>query len=783
LIRRLSIDLTGLPPTIEQVDRFVADTSPDAYEQLVERLLESPAYGERWARVWLDLARYADSAGYAQDPPRTIWRYRDWVIDALNQNMPFDQFTVEQIAGDLLPDPTEDQLIATAFHRNTMTNSEGGTNDEEFRNAAVVDRVNTTMQVWMGLTMGCAQCHSHKYDPITHEDYFEVLAIFNNTADADRGNEAPVLTTFTSEQKQRQQTLETEIARLEQRIAADLANQEPAEKADLPQSGPLPVRYVRVELPGQGKFLHLAEVQAFSLDDPEQNVALAGKASQVSTDFGGPAKLAIDGNTNGDFNAAQSTSHTAQGNDPWWEVDLQKEHSLQRIVIHNRTDGGTESRLAGYRVVALNAKREPVYVTAPAELPRPMLSIALPVAQKLSEADRTAMANYQLAAAPGEHPLQAELARLQKELAGIRGVPTPIMTELTGKQRRTTKIQIRGNFQVLGDQVSPDVPDTFHDLPAGVEADRLSLARWLVDRDNPLTARVIVNRYWEQLFGIGLVETSEDFGMQGTMPSHPELLDWLAVEFMESGWDMKELVRTIVSSATYRQSSRVTDELRERDPDNRLLARGPRFRMSAEMIRDCALACGGLLSSKSHGPSVQPPRPNLGLKAAFGGSTDWTTSPGEDRYRRGLYTSWRRTTPYPSMATFDAPSREVCTIRRIPTNTPLQALVTLNDPVYVEAAQALARRMISEGGESVAERVYYGFRICLARPPTEVEQQRLVSLQEEVSAEYAKQPEQAKRFATDPLGPAPEGIDIAELAAWTLVGNVLLNLDEVVQKR
>ncbi len=608
LIRRVSLDLTGLPPTIEEVDAFVGDPSPDAYERLVDRLLDRPAYGEHWARVWLDLARYADSAGYADDPPRTIWAYRDYVIRALDENRPFDRFTIEQIAGDLLPDPTEDQRIATAMHRNTPTNNEGGTDDEEFRNVAVVDRVNTTMSVWMGTTMACAQCHNHKYDPISQEEYFRLFAIFNNTADADRRNETPVLALYTDAQKRERAARRAEIAAVEKRLRGI-----------------------------QGK-------------DPE-----AQRARQ-------------------------------------W------------------------------------------------------------------------------------------LAELHEELAEIEPRTTvPVMVELPQGKRRKTHVQIRGNYRSPGEEVAAGVPAAFHPLRGDGPPDRLALARWLVDEENPLTARVLANRSWERVFGSGLVLTSEDFGSQGDLPSHPDLLDWLATEVVRSGWDVKALLRLLVTSAAYRQSSRTSPELLEIDPDNRLLARGPRFRMPAEVIRDQALAASGLLSDKTYGPPVRPPQPSSGLKAAFGGGIDWKTSQGEDRYRRSIYTMWRRSNPYPSLVTFDAPSREVCTVRRPRTNTPLQALVTLNDPVYVEAAQALARRMAA-GGETVKDRARLGFRLCLARPPEEAELARLLDLFQAARKGFANAPEQARRMATDPLGPAPDGADVVELATWTAVANVLLNLDETLMR-
>jgi hypothetical protein len=672
LARRVCLDLTGLPPTIEAVDRFVNDKSPDAYEKYVDEVLRSPAYGEHWAHDWLDLARYADSNGYATDNPRSIWMYRDWVIDALNKNMPFDQFTLQQLAGDMLPSPTQDQLIATAFHRNTLTNDEGGTDDEEFRVVAVVDRVNTTMQVWMGITMGCAQCHDHKYDPLSQEEYFRLFAIFNQTEDSDKSDNRPTLATPTPVQKAQQAKLEGQLAELEKQI-----------------NGPRP-----------------------------------------------------------DLDAVQQR----------WEKD------------------------------ALKAK-----------LPGNIQKILAIDAGKRIQAQKDELTRYFRSVAAELKTTRDQVAVLRKGLAGIRIVSTPIMRELADKQRRVTKIHIRGNFLNQGKEVKPGLPAVFPPLRRGQTADRLALARWLVDPANPLTARVTVNRYWERIFGAGLVETPEDWGIRGKMPNHPQLLDWLAVEFQSASsqpsplsgqgekagvaWDVKRLLRLIVTSAAYRQSSKVTAELLEREPDNRLFARGSRFRSSAEVIRDQAMFASGLLSQKMYGPPVRPPQPRLGLTAAFGGGTDWEASPGGDKHRRALYTEWRRTTPYPSMVTFDAPSRNVCTVNRPRTNTPLQALVTLNDPCYVEAAQALARRMVKEGGPTVEAKARHGFRLCLARPPTADELRRLTGLYEKARAGFATRPEDARKLATEPLGPLSAGMEPVDLAAWTVVGNVLLNLDEMFAKR
>lgn len=592
LLRRVSLDLTGLPPTVEEQRRFSMDHRPDAYERAVDRLLESPRYGEHWARMWLDLARYADSQGYANDNLRTIWPYRDWVIRAFNRDLAFDQFTIEQLAGDLLPNSTDDQLTATAFHRNTMTNDEGGTDDEEFRHAAVVDRTNTTMQVWMGMTAGCAQCHSHKYDPLTHEEYYRLFAFFNQTSDADRNDNEPVLNLATPKQTKR-----------------------------------------------------LKQIDA----------------------------------------------------------------------ARREAKGGRAAELRQQRTLLLE----------------------------------------QIAAAP-------------------------IMRELPPDKQRTTHIHLRGAFLDKGDPVEPGTPSVFHPWDSErFPPNRLGLAKWLVASENPLTARVAVNRHWEKLFGVGLVRTSEDFGTQGELPTHPELLDWLALEFVECKWSMKQLCRLIVTSATYRQSSQTTPEKLSVDRENRLLARGPRRRLTAEQIRDYALSTAGLLSGKMFGPPVRPPQPRLGLRAAFGTSLDWETSTGEDRYRRGLYTRWRRLAPYPSMAALDAPSRVTCTVRRIQTNTPVGVFVTLNDPAFVEAAQNLARLVLAKADATPVGRIRYAFQRVLARPPSRAETARIEKLLQQ-QLEAFQDDEQAARQLSGDNRDVPRHVHPAELASWTVVSNVLLNLDEAL---
>ncbi len=605
LIRRVCLDLTGLPPTLEQVDEFLNDKAANAYERMVDRLLASPAYGEHQARYWLDAARYADTNGYEKDDRRTIWPYRDWVINAFNRDLPFDQFTIEQIAGDLLPNATTEQKVATGFHRNTMVNTEGGTDDEEFRVAAIVDRVNTTMDVWLGTTIACCQCHNHKFDPFTQKEYYQLFAFFNSTADHGRDT-APMLSLPSSDEQQRLEKLKKTVTALQ--------------------------------------------------------------------------KL--------------STAYLIVGN-------------VMRPVI------------------------------------------------------------------------QKDIADLQKQEAAIKPVTTMVMQELP--KPRETKIMLRGNFKNLGDAVTPGVPAKLQALPQGAPANRLGLARWLVDANNPLVGRVAMNRIWARYFGHGFVETSEDFGTQGEPPTHPELLDWLATELVERKWSLKAMHKLIVMSATYRQSARVTPELHNRDQYNRLMARGPRFRMDAEMVRDNALAISGLLSRKVGGPSVFPYQPE-GVWANPYSGDKWVLSTNGDQHRRGLYTFWRRTAPYAAFMAFDAPSREICTERRPRTNTPLQALATLNDKVFVEASAALARRMMTEAKGGEKERLTYAFRLCVARPPTEKEIEIVLRLYRDNLEKYRKDPAAAQAMAKGGMGETPKNLDAAELAAWTVVANVLLNLDETITK-
>jgi len=849
LVRRVALDVTGLPPSPDDIDRFVADPAEDAYERMVDRFLAKDGYGEHWARMWLDAARYADSSGYADDPPRTIWLYRDYVIDAFNRNLPFDRFTIEQLAGDMLPDASAEQLIATAFHRNTLTNNEGGTNDEEFRNVAVVDRVNTTYAVWMGTTMACAQCHSHKYDPITQRDYFQAFAIFNNTEDADRGDESPLHEIWTEEQLGRR-------AALDARIGADAATRD----TTTPELEAAREAWER-GLPGQPAWSAPDVVAARSeagvtmTVDPEgrtvSSAAGAGKDTfHVDLDLAG---VRADGTTRLAAIQLETFADDALPNrGPGWNNGnfiLTELRATLVPAVAGDTDGARTitfaAAIADFQqgdYVAANLAASPIdpakgwgvgggaggdhrvtlIVSEPVDIPegsrlrvslihqsphtqhvigrfrlsvtgdataREWAAIRADVRAILqtpepdrTDAQRTALAAFHRSIAPELAEVRARLDAARAERAALTPSATvPILRERGQDRRRVTRLQHRGNYLDLGEEVGPGVPGALNagDRPI---RDRLELARWLVSEGNPLTARVTVNRHWEQLFGTGLVASTEEFGSQGDLPSHPELLDWLAVDFVEGGWDLKRLLRTMLTSATYRQSSAVPPDALRTDPDNRLLARGPRFRLPAETIRDQALAVAGLLSPKMHGPPVKPPQPSLGLSAAFGSSTDWATSPGDDRYRRGIYTMWRRSNPYPSMGAFDAPNREVCTLRRVRTNTPLQALVTLNDPVYIEAAQALGRAM-RQAADSDGGRIEHGLKAALCRPirPDEIEVLR--KLHDEALAIFTSEPDEAMTMATEPLGPLPEGLEPADMAAWTVVANAILNLDEFLMRR
>ena len=849
LIRRVHLDLLGLPPTPSDVERFLSDDAPDAYERMVDRALRSPRFGERWASLWLDLARYADSQGYAQDEPREIWRFRDWVIDAFNQNMPYDRFSIEQLAGDLLDDPTEDQLIATAFHRNTMTNSEGGTYDDEFRVAAVVDRVNTTMQVWMGTSMGCAQCHDHKYDPFSHVEYFQLYDFFNQTADEDQPDESPTIRTPTDAQRGQLAALEAMIGARQSRVDALLDELDPdALQRGVSQDAP-PRDFVWIDdaLPPEVREVGAEERGWPWVSAPDHRVGLGERSIFVMGPFfqrvaalearhplpveehdrfffhvrahgeSPPRSLGVelhheDGVTRvflGDVSPFESPADghddvrlgPVPTDDQWTRVEFDLDtagvplpNRLSGIAFAHRDGGFTWFDGVGVRPAAawtLDRRRWEALERSRVDrrTPEDLRALLSKDADERTEQERRRVDDHFVEwffAGTREtfDPIHAAIDDLRARRAEVEAsVPhTPIMRELDGDQRRASHVMMRGDFLDLGERVAADVPSVFPPLADDARRDRLGLARWLMRSDNPLTARVTVNRFWEALFGQGLVRTSEDFGTQGEPPSHPALLDWLALEFARSGWNVKALLKQIVTSATYRQSSDVTGELLRRDPGNRLLARGATFRLSAETIRDQALACAGLLDDRLGGPSVRPPKPASGLKAAFGGDTDWVASEGDDRYRRGLYTFWRRTTPYPTMMIFDATTRELCTIRRDRTNTPLQALAALNDPVFTEAAQGLARRILNHTGDDAA-RVDLAFRVCVSRRPTDAERDVVLELLRTARRDFRDDVTAAVAAACDPLGPLPDGVDPVEAASWTIVASALLNLDETLTRR
>ncbi|MBI1913373.1 MAG: PSD1 domain-containing protein [Planctomycetes bacterium] len=658
LIRRLSLDLLGLPPTPAEVDAFVRDPRPDAYEHLVDRLLASPHYGERWARHWLDLARYADSDGYEKDTGRPFaWRWRDWVINALNRDLPYDEFVIEQLAGDLLPKATRDQKVATGFHRNTLTNREGGVDQEQYRVEAVVDRVNTTAKVLLGITLGCAQCHDHKYDPFSQREYYQFFAFFDRDVEANLPMPTP---------------------------------------ADL-------------------------EVHA------KQKAAQDGRRK--------PLAAALEEYRRQGFPAALRK----------WE---------QGLKPADRT--------------ALPAKVRQSLV--------------------IDEAKRTA-AQQKLVA---DHfaKLDPKLLKLTQVLAAHdkAGPQLPMAQTLALGPPRKTHVLMRGDFLRKGAEVWPGVPALFPPLHARSAPTRLELARWIASPENPLTARVLVNWVWHKYFGRGIVATLEDFGTQGERPSHPELLDWLATAFMRpasggvnpSRWSLKTLHRLLVTSATYRQSSKVRPELLQRDPLNVLLARQGRHRLEAELVRDAALSVSGLLVRYVGGPSVRPPQPPGISELSYAGSVRWVESSGADRYRRGLYIWFQRTSPYPMLMTFDAPDSNVCCVRREKSNTPLQALTLLNDTVFVECAQRLGRRVVEEMSKAATEqRVQHAFRVCLGRAPSEAETKRLILLYDDLLALAKANPDAADRLTGKTR---PVGVPVAEAAAWVALARALMNLDEFVTR-
>jgi hypothetical protein len=791
-LRRVTFDLTGLPPTADEFTAFQLDNRPDSYERVVDRLLASPHFGERWASNWLDLARYADTMGFERDPDRPIWPYRDWLIRAFNDDMPFDEFTIKQLAGDLLPDATVGDRVATAFHRNTQTNTEGGTDDEEFRLAAVLDRVSTTWQVWQGSTFRCTQCHSHPYDPFRHEEFYKFVAFFNTTRDADLNDDAPRLQVpsvpETWDDASRLDAAIRSIRReLYERLSA-LANDAqlwrplPCDAATASDTANLAIRQSTAEKPAEvvasgtvaanstfryefelERFTQLAAVQIDALPRDLAEAVKTPEAGFVVSKLEGWL-IPADGS---EPLLLEFGGAVADEIDPLFPPESSFRDDLE---------GWSDYTRSNYPRRAAFVLKKPIAVSAGGRL-----RLSLQFKQSDSGGGALYIQRARFAASESGRwseelkskkrvRLQQQLAALVEERTKMQGIALPVMAEQDPAFARRTFTFTRGNWLDKDAEVQAGTPEVMPPLPPGVRADRLAMARWLVAPENPLTSRVMVNRLWQELFGLGIVETAEDFGTSGTLPSHPELLDHLALRFQaEYRWSIKKMLRTMVLSSTYRQESSTTAEARDKDPRNVLLSRGPRTRLSAEMVRDQALVLSGRFSKKMFGPPVMPPQPEGIWRSAYS-AEKWTTSEGEDRYRRAVYTYWKRTSPYPSMVAFDAPSRDICIARRQPTNTPLQALVTLNDQTYIELAQAWADQMESTGA-GPREQIASSYRAATGRSIEVAKLEALVKLYKDAAAAFEENPDEAKQLA------ATRG-----RYALAVVANALFNSDELLTK-
>ncbi|HXT61312.1 MAG TPA: DUF1553 domain-containing protein, partial [Pirellulales bacterium] len=851
LVRRVTFDLTGLPPTPAEVDAFLADPSDAAYEKLVDRLLESPRYGEHMARYWLDAARYGDTHGLHFDNERALWKYRDWVIDAFNRNLPFDRFAVEQLAGDLLPNPTPEQRIATGFNRCNVSTSEGGSINEEVLVRYAVDRVETTSTVFMGLTMGCCVCHDHKFDPLTQKDFYRFYAFFGSVAEnAMDGNALappPIIKVPTSEQQAQQQSLNEQLIQVRARTAAELAkveyvepNQptvsaEPKEFVwiddDTPAgakqegdwtfvSAPSPVlsggKASTRKSAGLSQHYFTGAQQGLRVGEGDKLFAYvyldpADKPKEIMLQFndGSWEHRATWGEDVIPWGAANSPSRLPVGPLPeaaQWvrlEVEAAKVGLAPGAVINGwaftQHDGTcfwdkagivTRTPQAGQSFDSQLAWEAYERAQSKSTLPAPLQEAIKADAAARKDEQKKLLRDHFLENIYGPtrelfDPLHKQADELNKQLAALDAAIPTTMVMAEAPQPRETFVLVRGAYDKKGEKVSAGVPGVLPPLPNDAPPSRLGLARWLVDPAHPLTARVTVNRFWQQYFGAGIVKTAGDFGAQGEWPTHPELLDWLATEFVGSGWNVKHIQKLIVMSSSYRQSSRTTPQLRERDPENTLLARGPRFRMDAEMVRDAALAASGLLVERLGGHSVKPYQPE-GIWEAVGflgsNTSIYKQDLGDALYRRSLYTFWKRTSPPASLTTFDAPSRETCTVRRARTNTPLQALVLMNDKQYVEAARRLAERMMTEGGATAEEQIAYAFRLATARRPAADELAVLAGIYGACLADYQAKPDAAAKLLAVGDSKRNESLDAGQLAARTMVANLILNLDETITK-
>ncbi len=861
LLRRLSLDIIGLPPTPAELDAFLADRSSNAYEKQVDRLLASPHYGERWGRMWLDAARYADSNGYEKDAPRFVWFYRDWVINALNRNLPYNQFIIEQIAGDLLPNATQDQKVATGFLRNSMINEEGGIDPEQFRMEAMFDRMDAIGKGMLGVTIQCAQCHDHKYDPIKQEEYYRMFAFLNDTDEANTAVYTPAQQEKRSEIFRRTQEIEAELQRRNpdwqtrmERWEEQVRTNQPDWKTlsltvdDISSGGvrELPMKDNSMLAQGYAPTKHTVEFSAKTdlskitamrlelLTDPNlpnggpgRSIKGTGaltefvvdaapastpdklapiKISKATADINlpetplepkfddksgkrrvtGPIEFAIDGKDETAWGVDAGPGLRNQARKAVFQFEqpiINPDGAVLRVRLKQNHGGANSDDNENNNLgrIRLSVTSAPNAVADP--LPQTVRDIlAIPRAQR-SPAQIRSVFSYWRTTIPEWKTENDGIAALWREHP--EGALQLVLADRSGDHRETHILK-RGDFLQPDRTVEPGTPAFLHPLPADQPRNRLTFARWLADRKSPTTARSIVNRIWQSYFGTGIVATTENLGTQCDPPSNQELLDWLAVEFMDSGWSLKKMHRLIVTSSVYRQSSNVSGELLAKDPDNRLLARGPRFRVDAELVRDIALAVSGLLNTKVGGPSVYPPAPAFLFQppASYAPKT-WTTAEGPDRYRRALYTFRFRSVPYPMLQSFDAPNGEMSCVRRARSNTPLQALTTLNEPLFVEAARALALRTLKEGGANDGERVVYAFRLCTARQPSNEESGVLLKL-------LAKEDQRigdgwiSARDLAGISGSAetrlPAGSTPRNLAAWTAVSRVILNLDETITK-
>ncbi len=861
LIRRVTLDLTGLPPTLDEVNAFLADTNAGAYERVVDRLLASPHYGEQMARNWLDVARYGDTHGLHLDNERSMWPYRDWVVRAFNENLPYDQFTVWQLAGDLLPNPTREQLVASGFNRCNVSTSEGGAIDEEFQVRYAVDRVTTTSTAWMGLTLGCAVCHDHKLDPISQKEFYEVFSIFNNIAEKAMDGNAllppPSLKLPSPEQEQQLKDFDARLAELEKQqreAVAKMNYTDPAAVTNAPKPEPKEVVWVDDDFPtganaqvnagnSSNRWITAAEGLVFSgrraIQRKDQglsqvlftvtNAPLAVGGGDrlfayVYLDPKNPPKAImlqfhVDGwDHRANWGDADAITHGQKGTPEkvlmgplpaagkWVRLEVEAARLGLRPgtkingMAFTQFDGNSYWDKAGLVSVndpALDPSQSFIAwekagheLGDHADAPSDIKDLLKKDPAKRSAADQKKLRDHYLAEVYAAQ--QTDLPSLRAELKSVhekrdaldKAIPATMISKELDKPRPAW-VLLRGEYDKHGEPVGPGAPAILPPLPHGDVTNRLTFARWLVNPKHPLTARVTVNRFWQQFFGIGIVKTTEDFGTRGEWPSHPELLDWLATDFISSGWDVKRLVRLLVTSATYRQDSRVTPALEQLDPENRLLARGPRYRLDAEELRDSALFVSGLLNLRMGGRGVRSYQPS-GIWEAVGYTSSNTAKyerdHGDALYRRSLYLFWKRTAAPPEMITFDAPSREECRVRRERTDTPLQALLTMNDTTFFEAARHLGYRMLHEGGATDADRLRYGFRLVTARPPAASEGAVLTQNLDTERALFAANEAAAHKAINVGESPVPGDVPPAELAAFTMVANLLLNLDEAVTK-